>query len=291
MGLISPEFCDNFQDRERFSYREEVAPKMSFQMTHHFANRNHGLLLAVTVLGLIPAASFAGIPGSRSLPKEGTAGSDLSSQSNCLGGDSNPDLLSPCSIPYGETYSQWAKDWEIWFLKLTAPIDGVGGDPDCSINQQGPVWFLTGLFPPGPTTAYCTVPVGKALFFPIINTECSNLESPPFFGANAADRRSCAEHFMDGSTDLAAAIDGRPIHGAERYNFTSPDMPFTTTPQNMFGIPCPLSGPCTGFSTNNGYYLMLAPLSPGLHTLTFTGTFPHRNGGFTLNTTYHLTVQ
>jgi hypothetical protein len=262
-------------------------------MTNRFSNQITGCLLAVvTVLGLIPAVSFAGVPWARSFPKDAGANpavSALPSQSNCLGGESNPDLVPPCSMPYGHTYAEWAAFWEVWFLTLTAPIDGVNGDPDCSINQQGPVWFLTGIFTP--EAVNCTVPLGKALFFPIINSECSNLESPPFFGATAADRRSCAEHFMDGSTHLAAAIDGRPIQGAERYNFTSPDIPFTTTPQNMFGIPCPSTGPCQGFSTTNGYYLMLAPLSPGTHTLEFTGTFPHRFGGFTLNTTYILTVQ
>lgn len=254
-------------------------------MTYRFSHRNIGLLTAVAILGLIPAVSFAGVPGVR-FPAN-TPFSTFAAQHNCPGGDSNTDLLPPCSIPYGHTYEEWAAFWEVWFLQLSAQPDGAGGDPDCSINQQGPVWFIV-----GGVTANCTVPAGKALFFPIINAECSDLEPPPFYGATPDDRRKCAEHIMDGSTHLAAQIDGRPIQGLERYNFTSPDIPFAVTDQNLFGIPCSPNAMCNGFSTNNGYYVMIAPLSPGIHTLQFTGTFQHRlTGGFTLNTTYSLTVR
>ena len=36
----------------------------------------------------------------------------------------------------------------------------------------------------------------------------------------------------------------------------------------------------------DGYYLMLKPLSPGVHTLHFVGTIP----GFSLDITYHLRI-
>jgi hypothetical protein len=260
---------------------------MEANMTNCFSTRILGGPLATAALTLIASLSFAGVPGTRSIPQSQSPkpmSSNLAADGECLGGPSDPAVVPPCSMPYGQSYSEWATQWEVWFLKLTAQPDGIGGDPDCTINQSGDVWFLAG----GITTT-CNVPAGKALFFPVINAECSNLESPPFFGATAADRLRCAVHFMDGSTHLAVTLDGKSLHGVERYTFSSSDIPFNVTGQNLFGIPC-TSGTCSGFSTNDGYYVMLAPLSPGKHTLQFSGTFAPF-GGFTLSTSYVLNVQ
>ena len=46
----------------------------------------------------------------------------------------------------------------------------------------------------------------------------------------------------------------------------------------------------TSLSAADGFYLMLAPLRPGQHTLHFGGTFGDPIN-FTLDITYHLTVQ
>jgi hypothetical protein len=41
-------------------------------------------------------------------------------------------------------------------------------------------------------------------------------------------------------------------------------------------------------TADDGYYLMLAPLSPGSHTVHFGGEAPALN--FTIDVTYHITV-
>ena len=65
-----------------------------------------------------------------------------------------------------------------------------------------------------------------------------------------------------------------------------PDFNFTiTSPDNVFGIACPSSlYPCTGQATGAGYYLMLAPLPPGTHTIHIVAT------GFGIDTTFTLSV-
>ncbi len=61
------------------------------------------------------------------------------------------------------------------------------GNVDCGVGQQGHVWFLTGTFnESGVVSRTCRIPAGTALFFPVLNVECSTLEAPPFFGADAA---------------------------------------------------------------------------------------------------------
>jgi hypothetical protein len=55
--------------------------------------------------------------------------------------------------------------------------------------------------------------------------------------------------------------------------------------------PCVIGAPQPGVA--DGYWIMLAPLKVGQHTLHFTGTeeFPEWDWAFTVDVTYYLTVQ
>ena len=53
---------------------------------------------------------------------------------------------------------------------------------------------------------------------------------------------------------------------------------------NLFGLPAGAYAPAVA----DGYYLLLAPLPPGPHTITFGGT---DGTGFSQDITYHITVQ
>jgi len=163
------------------------------------------------------------------------------------------------------------------------PFFDEGGDCSHGANGQlGPVWFLGGVYNvSGTAVRDCTVPAGKALFFPIINAECSTLEPPPFYGANEAELRSCATSFLIG--DVSAEIDGVAVQDLHRYLVESPLFTFTVPPDNILGVPAG-----TGQSVSNGYWLMLAPLSVGEHVIHFSGAYP--DVGFTLDITYNLTV-
>ena len=196
------------------------------------------------------------------------------------GGNANPGVLPPNSSPHGHTYAEWNALWWRWFLALPLDSNPANG-ADCSTGQVGSVWFLVGI--PGPTTIYCTVPNGKMLFFPVINTECSNLEPPQFFGVTEADRRACAKKIADGAANLSVTIDGEPVQNLKNYRSSSPDFTFVVPPKNVLGIP-----PGSGLSVGDGYYLMLAPLSTGTHTIHLTGSFP--DFPFAIDTTLILTV-
>jgi hypothetical protein len=66
--------------------------------------------------------------------------------------------------------------------------------------------------------------------------------------------------------------------GSPLYNFSGPD-------PNILFVP----GPVSGQSVSDGFWILLAPLSVGEHTIHFGGTFTQSD--FTLDVTYHLTVK
>src|SRR5437773_9144834 len=47
----------------------------------------------------------------------------------------------------------------------------------CALDQSGPLWYLAGTAG-GAVVRSCSVPAGKALFFPLIANECSYAENP-----------------------------------------------------------------------------------------------------------------
>ncbi|MCK7490621.1 MAG: hypothetical protein MZW92_01680 [Comamonadaceae bacterium] len=97
------------------------------------------------------------------------------------------------------------------------------------------------------------MPVGKTLFFPLINLECSTLEAPPFFGEDETALRACAKSF--GFSDVYATVDGVPVQDVGRYLVESPLFTFTLPDNNVLG----LEGGQTGQSVSYGYFLMIPP--------------------------------
>jgi hypothetical protein len=198
----------------------------------------------------------------------------------------NPGVLPSNSSAYGMTYGEWSARWWQWALSLPVdqnPFFDENGCANGANGQLGPVWLLTGVINvSGKAVRDCMVPVGKALFFPIINAECSTLEVPPYHGDNEAELRECAGSFEIG--DMFAEIDGVSVQNLDRYLTESPLFTFTVPPGNVLGV-----APGTGDSVSNGYYLMLPPLSVGEHTIRFGGTY--KDYGFSLDITYNITVR
>ena len=172
---------------------------------------------------------------------------------------------SAASPPFGNTYDVLSVEWWLWFFMEPTPDNPVAGAP-CSNGQSGNVWFLLG----GPPAVDCTIPAGTALFFPIVNVECSSLEPFPFHGDTPQQRQDCAKAWIDNVTDLAATIDGNAVVNLTRLRTRSGDFSFTVPYDNIYGL---LPAPAWGFSSGDGYYILLAPLSAGLHRIHVKGTF------------------
>jgi hypothetical protein len=266
--------------------------------------------------------------------------------------DHSPGVVPPDSNPYGHSYGAWsAKHWQ-WcfsmpvgesleeinngtythplFLGQISDLSEGFTSVDLSYGQpDGPVWFLGGTVfptgvPGGPWYGYAkrrgTVPAGKALFFPILDSEQSYLESwaypfPPFDGATtAAELRAEAESFFT-PTSMACEIDGVPIKHLNLpspYHVESPLFTVGPLPKNSIfelinGIPDVLDPPpptppgifAKGAAPGNftksvsdGSFIMLAPLPMGHHIIHFSGVVgvADQPGSFNLDITYKITV-
>ncbi len=209
------------------------------------------------------------------------------------GNNHNASVFPPYATVFGKTYGEWSAEWWEWNFSIPVPsnpsFDTTGGN--CRIHQSRPVFFLAGTATGEPVTRGCTVPSEKPLFFPLINVECSNVESPPFFGSTDEERLGCAQAFINdvGRSTLNATIDGVKVKHLKRFRVESPPFDFRMPAQNNILF---LPNVTSGRSASDGYWLMLKPLSPGTHVLHFeaalvSGPF----AGFSQNVTYHLTVR
>jgi hypothetical protein len=200
--------------------------------------------------------------------------------------NANPGVLPVTAKAHGHSYGEWSAAWWQWAYSIPTTanplLDETGAD--CAQGQSGHVCFLAGVFnESGDAARSCTIPSGTALFFPVINVECSTLEvGTQFFGSNETELRACAHAFS--FTNLEASIDGVLLTDLASYEVDSPLFTFALPADNLLGIPA-----ATGSAVGNGVYLMLAPLSVGEHTLHFGGTYPDFDS-FTLSIDYDLTV-
>src|SRR5438876_5449605 len=149
----------------------------------------------------------------------------------------NPTVFPLNSAPYGKSYGQWSAEHWKWTFSLPADHHPLTDTADCSAGQAGPVWFLGGTFVStteggitiGRATRDCSVPAGKALFFPIIDSECSTLEGN---GTTDAELRGCAKFFQDHAHDMTCTIDGVAVQDVASYRAQSPLFIYGPLPDN-----------------------------------------------------------
>ena len=98
------------------------------------------------------------------------------------------------------------------------------------------------------------------MFFPIVNW----ISIVPFDDPTEAGARAVANVFIDHVTALSCTVDGVPLGNLFAYRAESPTFPVTVGdigwyPAGSYDI-----------AMTDGYWLMLAPLSVGQHTIHFT---------------------
>jgi len=207
-----------------------------------------------------------------------------------------PKVITPDSVAYGRTFGEWSAAWNQWADSIPTAQHPLFDNGDCSVGQSGPVWFLGGKFCALNTTCgttgvhrFCTLPAGKALFFPVLDVENSTLESPAL--SQIADLRSNVESAIDAATNLSCEVDGAAIpHLKERFRVQSSAFGFTLPSDNFFTAvgEGPFNAGTYFPAVDDGVYVMLAPLPHGQHVIHFGGAFTIYN--FTLDVTYYLTV-
>ena len=198
----------------------------------------------------------------------------------------NPRVLPPNSAPHGLTYGEWSARWIKWAYEpppANNPVLDTTG-ANCGVGQTGHVWFLAGTFNAGTVVRSCTIPPGQMIFFPVGNGFCAG------DGLDFAGERACATQFAAGLSNFRVEIDGDPVNGLDSslfqnyYRALSPQYDLVLGADNIFGAPAGTYTP----GAADGVYLMLAPLSPGQHTIHIHADV---NAGGQIDATYFLTVQ
>ncbi len=233
-----------------------------------------------------------------------------------VGAAANPKVLPPDSSPYGKSYGEWSAAWWTWTFSLPVTghplFDGTGLNSDPLLGQSGPVVFLGGMFTLftdqfgtrtiGQADRSITIPVGKALFFPIVNTEANNWSMPPDPPTTLTvdELRELASWILGHAANLTCTIDGQVVQGLtdaanSPYRVQSPPFYYTLPEQDnlwqYWGVDVTGQNPPPG-DVNDGIYLMVAPLSVGEHVIHFSGDndLPEWDSYFSLDITYHITV-
>jgi len=199
------------------------------------------------------------------------------------GENDNPGVFPLSQKVGGKSYAQWTAAWWQWALsppKDKNPIvDNTGKFSEQ--GQAGPVWFLAGNFG-GKLTRKCSVPAGKAVFFPVLN----QLGHDRFDMAEEKDLRAFAKIVADSAQGLEVIVDGKPLKNVKQYRVESP----------LFVLHGPAKAEEEVFpgiagkhkSVSDGYWVMLKPLAPGAHVIRFKGRFEATP--LNLDVTYELTV-
>ena len=208
------------------------------------------------------------------------------------GANRNPGVLPPGGRAFGLSYGEWAErywQWELAQPTATNPqLDATG--EFAGVGQSGPVWFLAGTFG-GSAERNITIPSGKALFFTV---------QPWLFGATVGDcepsvpgvpcdvptLHAAAATATDGSSVVEASIDGVPVNDPRSYRAADQGSFSVTLPaDNVTGLPAGTYAP----HVVDGYWLLLAPLSPGAHTIT-SHIVSNQFGGFEYTVIDHIHV-
>jgi hypothetical protein len=210
----------------------------------------------------------------------------LSRQANVARGD------SPAALP--DEPELTAKWWE-WVYSLPVSknplFDETGALAGTAQPYKGSkVFFLVGVISlSGTVERSITVPAGTAFFFPLINTETDNIGLSPQDSFTVPELRAGAASIADDAADLHVTLNGTSLlDSVERivsppfaYHLPDEDNIYQFLGLDFTGTVAP--------AVSDGYWLFIPPLQKGTYDLNFGGSFP--DFGFTLDVTYHITVE
>ena len=196
---------------------------------------------------------------------------------------------SPGATVAGKTIGEWTQDWWSWALSAPAPTDPLSdtnGDY-ANINQGGPVFFLGGTAGSSVIRNF-TVPTGKYLLLSMVTTLGTDSDVP---GGTGDDLITLVKSFIDPTDSLNATLDGVSIPEATLFTYRQDSglFPIDVAPGSIFDYPGGVPGRAIiPFAYQDGFWLMLNPLSPGSHQIDFGGGQSAFN--FTVSISDHVTA-
>ena len=252
--------------------------------------RRLALLLGVPMVLALPAWAGGGVAGRPALSAHSmppTAHPPASGMREFEDG-TQPKVL-------GNTYGEWAARWVAWSEAGPVGRNAITDDSGqfCSANQPPrDVWFLAGTFGGPPVERSCSIPAGRSIFYPLLESPWIDCPGTPDEALTDAQVRDFLVSFNSAPVELASTLNGVSIISLRVLIVRAQTPVFRNVlPDNNVldaGGACPttLGGGRTGRRIGDGYWVMLPPLPPGNHTLTLRGANPF----FETAVTYKLHV-
>ena len=222
--------------------------------------------------------------------------------------EGNGGVQPPASTLFGKSYGEWSASWWQWCFSFPPSQHPLFDTADASTGQTGPVWFLGGtlggtLVSSGPVSRSITIPDGKFLYFPIINIWADNTDCPNQDPFTETQLRALAKGNEDLATNLTCTIDGLAVSGLANvnnspYRCVSPVFDYTVPGSENYlsflGYSCYTNASNTPIlvsadAVSDGVFLMVSPLSPGSHTIHFSGAIGN-SLNLSVDVIYHITV-
>lgn len=215
-------------------------------------------------------------------------------------------IVPPGRTLFGKSYNQLGDEWTNWVLReplATNPATDNDG-ADCARNQSGKVWFLAGTFgglfgEDVIANRTCTIPAGKAIFTAITTFVSFG---PEFLNAPPCDavKTPLGQIRCDINDDvplqpnlgLKVVIDGKAVRDLFAYRIQSPPGGYALeiTPGSPFNAGYSISPGVRTPAVSDGFYILLKPLPPGVHTISTSADF-NADGIPDQGANYTLTVQ
>ena len=197
----------------------------------------------------------------------------------------------------GKTYAQWAAAYWQWAFSIPAdtnPLTDTTGE-FAAEGQSGSVWFVAGTFGDSQERSI-VVPAGKKLFMPVFQSifgsgvfDCEPTVPGVFCDVPTLQATAAANIGLPGEV-LEVLIDGVAVQDVSGYRAASVE-PFSITyPDNsLVGVAAGTYFP----QVEDGYWLMLTPMTPGQHTIEIHVFMPDTPSFGTVDFTLldHVTVQ
>jgi len=182
-------------------------------------------------------------------------------------------IIPPHASPHGRTYGEWSMAWWQWLWSI--PADRNPGFDETgefvAEGQSGSVWFIAPNYG-GFNERWATIPPGKSLFIDVAAWFGSPVTGDP---EDLDELWAALAEANDLTQNITFEVDGVAVPNIEDYRVQSPE-PFSfVTPEGsvlelFYGLPAGEYYPALA----EGYFVMLAPLSRGEHTLRMYAELP-----------------
>ena len=228
----------------------------------------------------------------------------------CSGSGSQPPnaaVLDPTQSHYGQTDDEWGALWQQWIYQLpqtnaqnciipfsdpTGANCGYGQSGDS--GQSGDVFFLAGTQGGTVVRDQCVVPLGKAIFFPILSFSADNAGVPAAMQLSDMALIAYVQNELNTVpvSGLSAEFAGVALTNLGRFATKVTQYSYTLPPEpNVYdcGGQTGVTGTYSSYAA--GFFVMLAPPASGAHTLHFAGSSPMSQPPLSINVTYNFMVK